>query len=130
MISVLNGPAHVVPRHEPWGTHHPDGVLIANGPGLQEGIEVDRHRIVDVTALMAYSIGLNIPSHYDSSFPEALFDPEFLVSEPPRFETAKAGSMDLDLTQDAVAEDTEEEAMSEEEEAMVLERLKSLGYIQ
>ena len=46
------------------GTHHPDGVFIAYGPGVAPGKTIGRRRIMDVGATLLYSLGLPVPSDF------------------------------------------------------------------
>ena len=69
-------------RDEPAGTHHPDGVLIAYGPGIRAGKVIERRQIVDVAALLLHSVGLGVPSDFEGVVPEALFTEESLADRP------------------------------------------------
>lgn len=131
-ISILNAKAVVVPRNRPAGTHHPHGVLLGFGPGVRQGAEVELANILDVTPLLAHSLGLEIPAEYEGSFPASFYEPDYLASDPPR--TARpAETQQAELA--APADDRHDGAtdtveMDEEDEEAVLARLKSLGYIE
>ena len=89
-ISVLNAPAAVVPRPQPAGTHHPDGILLGIGPGVRPGAEVESRSILDVAPLLAHSLGLEIPDDYEGALPTAFYDPSYLDADPPRRRRADA----------------------------------------
>lgn len=121
-LSVLNAAQAVVPRKAPVGTHHPDGVLMGVGPGLKRGTTVPRCNILDVASLLAHSVGIEIPAEYEGQFPAQLYDERYLESDPARVSWSAVAA--------AENEAAPQEAMSEEEELVLTERLRSLGYIE
>ena len=48
-LSVLRGPAITAARSGPYGTHHPDGILVATGPGIADTVLADDGRSLSVT---------------------------------------------------------------------------------
>lgn len=129
-ISVLEGRDVVVPRRQPAGTHHPDGVLLALGPGLKEGARVERRSILDVASLLAHSLGLPIPADYEGAFPDTFYKEAALRADPPRREGAEAmpqAPAAADMPQATAAAAPE---MDAEDDAVIYDRLKSLGYIE
>lgn len=81
-VSIRNLQPVVVPREVPAGTHHPDGIFLANGPGIQQGLKVERRNIADVAATWLYSLGLPIPEDLEGQVPESFFTPEYLQDHP------------------------------------------------
>jgi predicted AlkP superfamily phosphohydrolase/phosphomutase len=126
-ISVLNARSVVVPRPRPAGTHHPHGVLIGYGPGIREGADAGVVNILDVAPLLQHGLGLEIPAEMEGRFPAQLYDSSYLESDPPRVRRREATAASLSPATAAVAEGGE---MDEAEQAIILERLKSLGYIE
>ena len=127
-ISVLEGQQVVVPRRQPAGTHHPDGVLMGLGPGLKAGAQEERRGIMDVASLLAHSLGLDIPADYEGAFPESFYEAAALASDPPRHEGAKGAASTAALA--GVAAPAAAAGMDEEDDAVIYDRLKSLGYIE
>lgn len=121
-ISVLNSREAVTPRPEPVGTHHPDGVFMAIGPGIRAGANVGRLGILDVAPALLYSLGLAIPSDVEGKFPDQLFQSELLALEPPR-------RVDVDRPEDAPLPVSQGAALSAEDEAILVDRLRGLGYL-
>ncbi len=118
-VSVRNRAPAVVTRPVPMGTHHPDGIFVMTGPG------VERRRgpamsIVDTTSIMAYTAGLEVPSDYEGRIPATLFSPDWLRANPVRMGAATA---------QAPAPRAEEEASAEQKEE-VLAQLRLLGYLE
>jgi len=57
----------------PIGTHHPDGVFFAAGPGICEGASLERREIVDVAAILLHSVGLDVPEDMEGRVPGGLY---------------------------------------------------------
>ncbi len=132
-ISILNAPEVVIPRTRPAGTHHPHGILIGRGPGIVPGARAELQNIIDVTPLLVHSLGLEIPADYEGSFPESFYEPEYLQSDPPRLaepETEIRCKEAEPATAAVGAASSDDYEMDAEDEQAVLERLKSLGYIE
>ncbi len=121
-ISVLNAATAVTPRPRPSGTHHPHGVVVVSGPGVRAGSQAGLQSILDIAPLLAHSLELPVPEKYEGRFPEAMFEESFLQERPLSIGQASApvGAWDGELA--AVSE--------EDDQAIILERLKSLGYIE
>lgn len=128
-VSVLNSAVTVRPRRVPMGTHHPEGVLLALGPGIRGGVETELLSILDVAPLLAHSLGLEIPADYQGEFPRALYDEAYLASDPPRRAAAAAPSTAPEQTPTEPAPTGGDELEADEESA-IYERLRSLGYIE
>ena len=129
LISVLNAKTVVVPRQEPAGTHHPDGIILGAGPGLKQHAEVERLSIIDMAPLLVHSLGLPIPADYEGSFPASLYDADYLRSDPPRYvEQATAADVTAVPAEPAVTASVA--APPEDDDETLLQRLRSLGYVE
>ena len=104
-------------RHMPRGVHHPDGIVIVAGPGVRRAHEVEGH-IMDVLPTLLYQAGLAIPDGLDGRVLSGAFEPDHLEKQPIR-ETAPLSSEAKD----------EASPYSEEEEALIEESLRGLGYL-
>ncbi len=119
-VSVRNRTPAVVKRPTPLGTHHPDGIFIMTGPGVQNVRDADRMSIVDTTAIVAHSMGLAIPSDFEGKVPDTLYSADWTADHPIRIgETTQAGKK---------AEPQEE--ASDEQKEEVLAQLRLLGYLE
>ena len=107
------------PREETAGTHHPDGIVIACGPGVQAGRQKEARRIEDVAALVLHSLGLAIPEDFEGQVPVDFFTEEHLRSHP----VIEGG-----VTQ-SVAGTVTGEAMEEDEKDKLMAQLQMLGYV-
>ncbi|MCV6596319.1 MAG: alkaline phosphatase family protein [Mangrovicoccus sp.] len=101
----------------PIGTHHMDGIFIAAGEGIKQGVSLDDLRIVDVAAILLYHCGVPVPEDFDGKVPQALYDPAYLAATP-----IQTGPASLVPEHMAAAE------MSGEEKAQLMEQLAALGY--
>jgi predicted AlkP superfamily phosphohydrolase/phosphomutase len=83
-ISVLNSNVIVKPRDEIAGTHRPAGVFLARGPGIARSAHVAPFDIEDITPLLLYSLGLDLPEDLDGKLNPHVFEREQLQAFPPR----------------------------------------------
>jgi predicted AlkP superfamily phosphohydrolase/phosphomutase len=120
-LSVLNADTVVRQRPEPAGTHRPQGIFLAGGPGIAPG-RIEPLSIVDVAPALLFSLGLPVPADWEGRVPVECFDKAFLGSHPVRIGDP---SVPPDGAPAAGAD-----RMSDEDEAKVLERLKALGYVE
>lgn len=119
-VSVKNIQPVVEKRNYVIGTHHPDGVFIACGPGIESGKMLGRRHITDVTATLLYSLGLEVPSDFEGTVPAGMFTADYkaahpvVIGAPTRGGTsgAKADTMDAD------------------EKQKIMEQLQMLGYME
>lgn len=122
-ISVLKSPDVVTPREKVLGTHHPDGVVLSVGEGVRALADLGRLSILDVAPLALHSLGLAIPAEYEGRFVTELYEPAYLLEHPAQIAAAEQ-------VHAAVAADAPEEEMDEQEQAVLMDRLRSLGYIE
>ena len=122
-LSVLNSDAILRRRPEPAGTHRPEGVFIASGPGVAGGRSLPPLSIVDVAPVLLHSLGLEVPRDLEGRVPAECYEAGFLKRHPVTIGEATVPPGDA---RSAGGDDE----MSSEDEAVVMERLKSLGYIE
>jgi len=101
----------------PIGTHHPDGIFIAYGPGIKQGVEIERRNIVDVASTLLYSVGLPVPSDFEGEVPTEVFTEEYLQANP-----VEIGAETLPPVNSSTKD------MSAEEKEALLAQLSALGY--
>ena len=119
-VSVRNILPIVEKRNYVVGTHHPDGVFLAYGPGIEAGKLLGRRHITDVASTLLYSLGLAVPSDFEGVVPPGMFTAEHKSAHP-----IKIGAPTQGGTKDELGE-----AMDEDEKKQILEQLQMLGYME
>lgn len=119
-VSIKNKLPVVEPRPDIAGTHHPDGVFIACGPGIVKGANIERRNITDVGATLLYSLGLPVPADFEGRVPETMFTRQHLVTHP-----LVTGEATRQKSKDSAAA-----GMSEDEKEKIMAQLQMLGYME
>jgi len=119
-VSIKNKLPVVEPRSEAAGTHHPDGVFLAYGPGVSAGAMIDRCNITDVGATLLYSLGLAVPVDFEGKVPQAMFSAAQLSKYPVRI----GASTSRRRNDDGSAQ------MAEDEKEKIMAQLQMLGYME
>jgi predicted AlkP superfamily phosphohydrolase/phosphomutase len=119
-VSIKNKQPVVEPRTEVAGTHHPDGVFIACGPGIKRGEMVPRRNIADVGATLLYSLGMKVPRDFEGKVPAVMFTEEHLAAHPIRLGPATK----------AKVRGANTESMGSDEKEKILAQLQMLGYME
>ena len=102
-----------------WGgTHRRNGILIAHGKSFKKGVEIQAARLIDMAPTILYLMGQSVPEDMDGRVLEELFEPAFIAANPVQVGVSEG----LKGGQGA--------QYSDEEAAIVEERLKALGYIE
>lgn len=120
-VSIKNKEPILEQREEVAGTHHPDGIFIAYGPGIKQGVETSRRNIIDVGSTLLYSVGLDVPSDFEGKVPEKMFEPAHLEKHP-----VKIGAATNDIRGTKNADDD----IADEEKDKIMEQLQMLGYME
>lgn len=111
-------PREVQARGFWWsGDHRPEGILIGKGPGLAAGARLESPIVYDLLPTVMYGAGLPVPIGLDGQVIRRAFTESFVAANPLR-ETASA---------ERVAPDSH--SLSSEEEDLIEEKLRSLGYL-
>jgi len=123
-FSVLDVEPVVSRRDVVAGTHYPEGVFVASGPGIPSGAMLPQQSILDIAPTLLYSLGLPIPEDFQGRVIRDAFRAEQLAAEPirtgPPTESPRGNS----------AEAAGEESGEVESEALILNRLRALGYVE
>lgn len=101
----------------PRGVHHPDGVVVIAAPGVTAGGRVEGS-VLDITPTLLYLAGLRVPEGLDGEVMTRAFEAESLRGRP--IETAAPMT---------ARHGEESSPYSEEEEAVIEESLRGLGYL-
>ncbi len=123
LISILRSEAVITTRRNVAGTHRPVGVFMAKGPGIRQGVELPELSILDVAPTVLYGLGLDVPSDLEGRVPEAMFEGDWLRYRPVG---VKARSSEAAKAREEAAAHP---ALDAQDEAVVVDRLRELGYI-
>jgi predicted AlkP superfamily phosphohydrolase/phosphomutase len=118
-------PAVIIREHRPaedsvWGgTHRLDGILVAKGPALKRGAEIENAQLIDFAPTLLHLFDLAVPDDMDGRVLADALLPEFLAAHP-----VKAGAAS------GISESDRSSGYTDEESAKVEERLQALGYLE
>lgn len=99
------------------GFHAPFGVYAARGPGIRAGGEVSGASVLDVAPTILYALGEGVPLDMDGKVAVSSFTADWLRAHPMHY---------LETDTSMIPEAATETEVSDE----MLERLRSLGYVQ
>jgi predicted AlkP superfamily phosphohydrolase/phosphomutase len=99
------------------GDHRLEGILVARGPGIAAGAQLDGATVYDLLPTWMYGAGLPVPDHLDGQIIGRAFTAAFAAANPLRL---------TDAAGDAAGE---RGALTDAEEEMIEEKLRSLGYL-
>lgn len=114
--------SQLVEPHVPFrsGEHRPDGIFAAIGPNIQQIADLPGLQLVDVSATVLYLLGVPVPDDFDGRTLKEIIDPIHWQANPPQYQQR---SVD--------AEETKVKTLySKDEETELVERLRSLGYME
>lgn len=122
-VSILEKRPVVLHRPEIEGTHYPEGVFLAAGPGVKRNAVAERFSIEDVAPAVLHCCGLPIPRDFEGRVPSRIFEESFLERHP-----VIAGEPTVPV--DSFDGKTEKPLMEAEEKKEIFDQLKALGYIE
>ncbi|MFH1417783.1 MAG: alkaline phosphatase family protein [Planctomycetota bacterium] len=120
-VSTLNKEPVHWSRPDVAGTHRPEGVFLATGPGIKSGRSLSIQSIVDITPTLLFSLGLAVPSDTDGGVIADAFEPAYMEAHP-------AEAAPPTLPPDTYV--GKEARASAEEQKSIIERLRALGYVE
>lgn len=103
---------------KPWGIHAMDGILLASGPDVRRGAQLDAACLADIAPTLLYLMQEAIPAYMEGRVLEELFDERILAARPP----ARVDEAPL-------PDRAETSVYTAEEQARLEERLADLGYL-
>lgn len=120
-VSVLKSNSEVVQRGLPEGTHRPDGIFIGFGSNFKRGLKLNHSlKITSITPLMLALSDLDIPNDLSSTVPIDILNDSFTESTNIRVNEDIDSSIDPKMLSNSD---------SHMDEAILIEQLKTLGYI-
>ena len=127
LVSILPAETVLKPRKETSGAHRPNGVFVAMGEGIRQGVSLPPLSLPDIAPLLLYRMGLPLPAEMEGRVPEDLFEPEYFRARPVFYETTAASK-----TPEAGVLPSFNPAMEADPamEAEVMGQLRALGYME
>jgi predicted AlkP superfamily phosphohydrolase/phosphomutase len=122
LVGILPSPNMLSRRPIVGGAHRPVGIFAARGPNTRRGFDAGELSILDIAPTVLYSLGLRAPLEMQGRVPEEIFDRDALRARPPQKATARAAAVNGNGTADV--------RLTEEDEQIVMERLRELGYVE
>jgi predicted AlkP superfamily phosphohydrolase/phosphomutase len=104
------------------GEHRADGIFAAFGPHIRPTADLPGLQLTDVTATAYYLLGVPVPDDLDGRVLAEIIDPARWAQAPPQYATVPLSA--ATTAGDAAA------SYSDDQEAAVEERLRSLGYLE
>jgi predicted AlkP superfamily phosphohydrolase/phosphomutase len=99
------------------GHHHLTGVLILNGPGVQQGVTLETANIMDVAPTILSYMGIDVPGHMDGRVLREAFTDDHNQANHTRY------------TDDNLAESAADTGYAPDEEEAVIDKLRDMGYV-
>ena len=99
------------------GNHDMNGIFLAKGESVKKGAVTNGATIMDVAPTILHVMGCKIPKDMDGKVLTTIFEEKFMEQHP------------VEFTEPRVGKKEERAEMSPEDQKKVLERLRSLGYI-
>jgi predicted AlkP superfamily phosphohydrolase/phosphomutase len=127
-VSTLNQDPVIFRRPEVAGTHRPQGIFLARGPGIEKGERLPPQSILDVAPTILYSLGLAIPNDFEGSVIEAAFEPSHLRTNAVR--SGEPTRRPQTYAADGGTPRPPRELDDVEDEAVIADRLRALGYVE
>lgn len=100
------------------GTHRTEGMFVAYGADIRENVCIEGTSIIDIAPSVMYAMGLPVPVHMEGKVLVEIFKKPNRETHPIRFAEYKS-----EITE------SRRDVYSQEEEAILRERLKDLGYL-
>lgn len=121
LVSILPSAEPLGRRPQVAGSHRPQGIFAAKGPGIQRGLDAGELSILDVAPTVLYSLGLPVPQEIEGHAAEKIFEQEALRQRPVQKKATALKAQTESYTQTQ---------LQPEDEQVMLERLRDLGYIE
>ncbi len=122
-ISTLRKQPILWDRPEVAGTHQPEGIFMAYGPGIKRGVRLELQSISDITPTLLHSLGMEIPSNLEGKVMASAFASDYMEKYPVRFGEPT-------IQPDSYALQDQKPELSEDEQESIMDQLRALGYVE
>ncbi|HUJ20474.1 MAG TPA: alkaline phosphatase family protein [Bryobacteraceae bacterium] len=122
LVSILPAAEAVSRRPMIAGAHRPVGIFAARGPNIRRGTSVGELSILDVAPTVLYSLGVPVPFEMQGRLAEEIYHAAAIEARPLQKAEARAPSVNGKSVGTA--------RLTEEDEQIIMERLRELGYVE
>jgi predicted AlkP superfamily phosphohydrolase/phosphomutase len=105
--------------HRPSGIHRHEGILIAFGPEVEQNKRASEARLMDMAPTLLYGLGMPVPADMDGEVLTHIFAEESVKSRPVTYREQEGPQGEIGPA----------EVYDADEETVIRDRLKGLGYI-
>ena len=123
LVSILPADQAVSRRPMVAGAHRPVGIFAAKGPEIRRGWTAGELSILDVAPTVLHSLHLPIPSEMQGRLPEEIYEKAAIEARPVQ-RAAAAQVVHVN------GKSTSEQRLTTEDEQIIMERLRELGYVE
>jgi hypothetical protein len=103
---------------------------MASGPAMRAATHAGELSILDVAPTILYSLGLPIPAAMEGRMPEETIKPEKLQAEPQRVAAGGDVASPEGKAEEQAGDAIVHPVMDAETEAVIMNRLRALGYVE
>ena len=123
LVSILPAPNALSRRPMVSGAHRPVGIFAAKGPEIRRGYQTAGElSILDVAPTVLHSLGLAVPMEMQGRLPEEIYKAEALRARPVQKTLVHAATVNGNSTGGS--------RLTAEDEQVIMERLRELGYVE
>ncbi len=106
------------------GAHRPQGIFCGVGPAFSGGKQIQPLSLLDVTPAILHLLGLPVPDDLEGRVPLECFHPEFQKT------AQREKPVGPELDEQALQDPGAETLMTEDDERVIAQRLRELGYLE
>jgi predicted AlkP superfamily phosphohydrolase/phosphomutase len=122
LVSILPAAEAISRRPVVSGAHRHVGIFAAKGPEILQGWTAPELSILDVAPTVLYSLGLPVPSEMQGRMAEEIYKAGSIQARP----IQKAAALTARVNGDAASKSS----FTQEDEQIIMERLRELGYVE
>ena len=101
------------------GSHRDNGIFLAEGPGVRAGTELRGAKIIDVAPTILHLMGVAVPKDMDGRVLVDMLDTDSVSTD-----------VKIGVDANTVPYEVTDSSYTEEDTAVIAERLRALGYIE
>jgi len=124
LVSILGSEEIVRTRSHPVGAHRPEGIFLGMGPAFEGGRKLERLSLLDVAPMVLHLLGLPLPEALEGTFISPAFSKGFLKRNP------VSRIRDTEPEPERLGGQPAAPVVTEEDEEIIAERLRRLGYLE